>query len=362
VAVGNSGGAVVVDGVTVSPVTTGTTSHLLDITFATPSIVIAVGTAGVIVRSSDSGQTWNLVPIDGTQTALVAVGFATADIGFVAGEDGNLRRTGDGGLTWLHSFHKDASAFYSINFLDGDHGMAVGKDGLVIATDNGGVTWENIDSPTTRTLNAVRMVGVHNAFISGFDRLLLGYSLQPVPTLITSFDAQPNPFSVDLSWAVRDEANLSEFRIERSDGLAGRTFRDIAGTSRSFRDNSVVSGSTYEYTLVALDNDGATTYSAPIRVTTSKVELALLPNVPNPFNPSTTVRYILPAREIARVTIYDVSGRLVTTLVNREEAAGSYEVVWNGTDDAGSHVASGVYLARIEAGKQSLSRKMVLLK
>ena len=80
--------------------------------------------------------------------------------------------------------------------------------------------------------------------------------------------------------------------------------------------------------------------------------LELLQNVPNPFNPSTTIRYVLPSRVKVRVTIYDVSGRPVVTLVDREEAAGPYGVEWNGTGADGARVSSGVYFVRIEAGKQ----------
>jgi hypothetical protein len=88
-----------------------------------------------------------------------------------------------------------------------------------------------------------------------------------------------------------------------------------------------------------------------------------LENYPNPFNPSTTIRYALPAPAKVTLAVYDVSGRLVRTIV-RDVArpAGVFEAMWDGTDSSGQPVASGVYFYRLQAGPESLTRKAVLLK
>ncbi len=92
----------------------------------------------------------------------------------------------------------------------------------------------------------------------------------------------------------------------------------------------------------------------------------LHPAYPNPFNPSTTLRYDLPQASRVRLTIYDVMGREVRTLVQGEQGAGYQSVNWGGTDNSGQPVSSGVYLYRIEAGPPaggfSLTKKMVLLR
>jgi len=91
---------------------------------------------------------------------------------------------------------------------------------------------------------------------------------------------------------------------------------------------------------------------------------SLARNSPNPFNPSTAISYSVPEGKKARVTlkIFDLRGRLVCTLVDDEKEAGSYTAFWDGTDQAGRHVSSGVYLCRMQAGDFSKVRKMVLLK
>lgn len=92
---------------------------------------------------------------------------------------------------------------------------------------------------------------------------------------------------------------------------------------------------------------------------------SLAQNHPNPFNPGTTIEYIIPddgnTRRVS-LNVYDIRGKLVATLVNAEQSGGSYSVEWNGTDRNGSQVASGVYFYRISADEFTSIRKMVLLK
>jgi len=86
-------------------------------------------------------------------------------------------------------------------------------------------------------------------------------------------------------------------------------------------------------------------------------------NYPNPFNPSTTVSYSVPSRGPVKVAVYDARGALVMTLVNNEErAAGAYRLAWDGRNDSGAAVSSGIYFARIEQSGVTRSRKMLLLK
>ncbi len=89
---------------------------------------------------------------------------------------------------------------------------------------------------------------------------------------------------------------------------------------------------------------------------------ALAPNYPNPFNPSTALAYALPRPASVRLTVYDALGRHVRTLVEAEQPAGSYTVRWDGHDDAGRPVPSGVYLYRIIAGDFVQARTMLLVK
>ncbi|MCX6136916.1 MAG: T9SS type A sorting domain-containing protein [Ignavibacteriales bacterium] len=88
----------------------------------------------------------------------------------------------------------------------------------------------------------------------------------------------------------------------------------------------------------------------------------LTQNYPNPFNPSTQIGFALPKASNVRVNIYDITGKLVRSLVDESMAAGKYTATWDGMNHAGQQVTSGVYIYRIEAGSFSATKKMLMLK
>ncbi len=84
---------------------------------------------------------------------------------------------------------------------------------------------------------------------------------------------------------------------------------------------------------------------------------------PNPFNPQTTISFDLPLSTVASLRVYDVTGRLVRTLLNSETVKqGGNEFVWRGGDDLGYPVASGVYIYSLQAGVYSVTSTIVLVK
>jgi M6 family metalloprotease-like protein len=112
----------------------------------------------------------------------------------------------------------------------------------------------------------------------------------------------------------------------------------------------------------AVLSDAFEVTGAPTAAGDSPRRFALLANYPNPFNPSTTIRYELASRARVELRVYDVNGALVRTLVDDVKPAGAYALEWNGRDDRGNPVGSGVYFYRLTAGDFSDVRKMTLLK
>jgi hypothetical protein len=88
----------------------------------------------------------------------------------------------------------------------------------------------------------------------------------------------------------------------------------------------------------------------------------LYDNFPNPFNPSTTIRFSLSGPAAVSLRIYDAGGRLVRTLVEEPLSAGPHERAWDGADSRGAAVSSGVYLYRLDAGSFTRTRKMILIR
>ena len=97
-------------------------------------------------------------------------------------------------------------------------------------------------------------------------------------------------------------------------------------------------------------------------VETTPVRFSLSQNYPNPFNPSTTIQYNIEKNDLIQIHIYNMQGSLVKTLWSGEKPAGSYQVRWNGTDEMGRVVASGIYIYKLVSGAKTISKKMLLLK
>ena len=89
---------------------------------------------------------------------------------------------------------------------------------------------------------------------------------------------------------------------------------------------------------------------------------SLSQNYPNPFNPMTTIEYSLPEQSQVKFEVFNVLGQRVKTLADIVQPAGRHRIVWDGKDDQGKDVASGIYFYRLEAGEFSESRRMVILK
>ena len=89
---------------------------------------------------------------------------------------------------------------------------------------------------------------------------------------------------------------------------------------------------------------------------------SLAQNYPNPFNPTTTINYTIPKEGNVKIEVYDITGKLVTTLVNSSMSSGKYSVTWDGRNSSGQNVGSGIYLYRIQASDFVAVKKMVMLK
>ncbi len=196
---------------------------------------------------------------------------------------------------------------------------------------------------------------------------------QPLPVELTSFTALNHGNSIILHWSTASEKNNFGFDVERrqvDEHLDGSVspWRKISfvtgfGTSNisheySFMDPKLSAGH-YAYRLKQVDNSGVFKYSMETEVEISVPrELALSQNYPNPFNPSTTISFTLAEDSRVSLKIFDMLGHEVATLVNENLQAG---IQHNVLFDA-SRLASGLYFYRLEAGRNTLVKKLMLVK
>ncbi len=195
------------------------------------------------------------------------------------------------------------------------------------------------------------------------------------PAELASFDGALQSDKVVLNWSTVSQTNNAGWRITRS--VDGENFEAVgdfvqgAGTADAlmdytFEDKELPGVDKVYYRLEQVDLDGSVSQSNVIEVLLGArmplpTEFAV--NVyPNPFNPSTTITYSLPEAAPVTVVIYDVLGQQVRQLISQNNAPGRYQVQWDARDNQGRSVASGVYIAKINAGTSTLSQKMLLLK
>jgi len=189
-----------------------------------------------------------------------------------------------------------------------------------------------------------------------------------VGTTLMSFAAALKQSAIEVSWRVSEAGADLSFSVLRAEGSG--TFEVLASPeivrealAFSIVDRTVEPGTTYRYRVAVVEGSGPRTLFETDAVSTPAMPLTLNQNHPNPFNPSTTISYYLPAAVPVTLDIYDSSGRLVSRLVDGvTQERGTHEVEWRGLDAAGHQVSSGVYFYRLVSGTETISKKMVLLK
>ena len=194
----------------------------------------------------------------------------------------------------------------------------------------------------------------------------------PVPVELASFSAQVSQNSVKLGWTTATESNNFGFDIERSfDGDVFSKIGFVQGQGTTvvpqhyvFEDNEIdLADELHYYRLKQIDTDGSFEYSVTIKVELLSPETFVLrQNYPNPFNPGTLISYQIPLSSKVTLVIYNLQGQVVRTLVNEEVSRGFHNVIWNGKDDFGKSVATGVYVYRMSAHKFVDAKSLTLMR
>ena len=241
-----------------------------------------------------------------------------------------------------------------------------------IAKDIAGTTHQD-DSAPTDTCWYMLVAEDGGKFSGHCDEVSIDAAL---PVQLTTFTATGGENKVILEWTTESEWNNRGFHIYRR-GDTGRNFQRItqeliagAGNTSepqtySWEDRRVENGQTYWYQLESVDFQGGTQTYGPVSATPTEAlpqTYRLYQNYPNPFNPETWISYQLPKFGPVTIKIYNVKGQLVTTLVDGEQAPGTYRVRWSGRDLHGAPAASGVYFCQMKGGQYTRTTKMVLLR
>lgn len=195
--------------------------------------------------------------------------------------------------------------------------------------------------------------------------------IAPVPVELTSFTSSVDGKVVTLKWSTATEINNKEFIVERSaynseSGLKKWTERGkITGRGTQASPNNylfmdaVESYGKYIYRLKQIDLDGTSEYSQELLVEAGEIpsDFSLEPNYPNPFNPSTTIRFTLPAATKIHLAVYNLLGEQVALIDDQYLEPGVYERYFSA-----ENVSSGTYLYVLRTSEHSAAGKMNVLK
>jgi len=280
---------------------------------------------------------------------------------FLAGTFANTVDFGGGGLTSAGAFDVflakyDASGAHVWSQRFGGAGYDYGNSAAVDGSGHIAVTG---------AFNETANFGGGDLTSAGQrDIYLASYTDPAVAVAISSFDARALEGGVVLRASFTSSLQvlgINVYRGEESGGLLLHENVPHTGSTFHYEDHHTAPGRTYRYQIGVVDDDGEF-FSQIVTARTQTLVTALLPNTPNPFNPSTTIRFTLARAEQVTLSVYDVRGVRVITLVDGFYTAGPHDIQWDGTDATGSQVSSGVYFYRMRAGHRVLTRRMVLLK
>ena len=212
----------------------------------------------------------------------------------------------------------------------------------------------------TGSASTSKYLYVHNVVIYGTT------SATVIPVELTSFSASVSGKAVTLNWATATELNNRGFEIQRKFGNGGFeavTFIKGKGTTTKrteyqYVDQSVAKGLN-TYRLKQVDLNGSFSYSKEIEVNIGLTPLTfnVEQNYPNPFNPNTTIRFTLAQNGPVSLSVYNVVGEQVRSIINNEtKEAGTYNINFDA-----SELPSGLYIYTLRQGQQVASKKMILI-
>ena len=278
---------------------------------------------GKVARTEDGGLTWDERPI-GSDNRVHSVKFLSdGQNGWAAGWAGTIVHSTDAGLNWTVQSSGTTQHLNAIDFVDLQNGWAVGDTGTVLHTTNGGRTWLPQSVGTRLDLKSVDFLD------AGFGWAVGGDNVYGPSLILHTVDG-------GMTW-LNDNSPMQEclFGVAFTSDHSGYAVGEYGGI---------------------LHHSG-NTWSAPRQTAAPLPQSLALSAYPNPFNPVTTLTLHVPRTGLARLDVYDITGRLVRTLNDRVLSAGEHTFTLNAAS-----LSSGIYFARLQCGAQTASCKIALVR
>jgi photosystem II stability/assembly factor-like uncharacterized protein len=303
----------------------GITANLYSVHFADSNTGWIVGELSTLLKTTNGGINWNYQTIGTGNRFWHSVYFTGNDTGWVVGNAG-IMKTIDGGANWVSQYGGQYS-LYSVYFIDSNTGWVVGEDLTIRKTSNGGANWiGQSGSLFANSLESVHFADSNTGWAVGGWQGGIILNTTDGGENWNSQTVSPSPF----------------------DYLSGVYFTDS--------NTGWAVGGTILHTT-----NGGVTFVEEEELDEIPITYSLTQNFPNPFNPSTKIKYSVPELNYVTIKVYDVLGREVITLVNEEKSAGNYKIEFSAKGGA-IDLSSGIYFYRIKAGDFIETKKMTLIK
>jgi len=334
---------------------------MLDVSFPNQGTgYICANSGGRFLKTTDGGNNWSLMYTNIPNFGQYSIDFNNANTGFIAGGWGNpsstsIIKTTNGGLTWTVQL-LSAAFFHQVKMINNQEVIACGDK--VFRTNNGGVSWNEI--AFTHTFNFYDVYFNNN----------IGYMVSEGTSI--GFPSVYRSSNYGVTWEATQltggERLLGVHFLNESYGFVcgfGGIYRTSNNGQNWTRDTittlmrSIGGNSSYLFAGGFQGSIYRTTNPIGIVQISAVVPevFSLSQNYPNPFNPTTQIEFTVAKNEFVKITVFDVTGRVMEKLVNEDLNTGTYKVDFN----ADSY-SSGIYFYRLETDGYSETKKMVLLK
>lgn len=370
---------------------TGTAVNMTSVNFVNSSSGWATGQNGRINFTSNGGTNWS-TQTSPSANALNCITMINTTTGWIVGDNGTILKTTTGGLTApsaptltspannasnvsvTPTFQWNASAgatSYKIQ-ISTISNFGIITDSATVTTNSYAIApgiLQNASAYFWR-VNASNSLGT-SAFSTTFN-FSTTVSPPPVPVLVSpANNSNGQSTTPTLVWQAITGATSYHVQVSTLSNFAVITDSGtVAGNinQRTVPAGKLGNGFTYFWRVRATNASGTGSFSSPwnfstlptgINLITSEIpkEFKLFNNYPNPFNPTTKIRFDVPKSEFVTLKIYNSTGKLVSELLNNNFAAGTYEVEWKASD-----LASGIYFYKFESASFTDTRRMMLVK
>jgi hypothetical protein len=244
--------------------------------------------------------------------------------------------------------------------------------------ENAGAGWQQLDVANIIGSNLTVAPYWIKVSVNHFSDWTPGWG-STVPVEFGTFTAvyAANSDQVNLTWTTSTETDMQGYRVLRADGSNARQYisgiQGAYNTSEThmytFSDTDVSAGKTYTYWVEAIELNGYTTYhqSAPVTIVPNTVVpydqmTGLGEAYPNPFNPTTTIKFSVKEGDHASIVIYNMLGQVVKNFGPQEATKNGGKITWNGMDDNNRPVCSGIYFFKMKSNSTVSVKKVMLMK